>query len=1434
MAEENKTIDEKFLSEPFEKLSQLPRKKEEISDVNVEEAEKLFADIIESVKKGDTITIAEYNLLSSIHKLYDFNTFLNKLDDDKKLAIASELKTVADRKVIYNFTRPINTTSIQDRKKEIKKRIAVLNDALASSDGNFTADQVKQLQSAISGFSAFTVKEKDPKTKEETEKTYKIPVQTYFADFKPAKGKKLSPAFTMLYNQAYPDTEPEPADIFASRLESVGEELAAQNTTDEQEQETVVSEAQTENQTDEPQTEEQDEQQEVQDEQEPQPQAEEESEITVTEEEIESYIAELTASENEDNYLKSIDPKISMENIEMVMSLQEMSDKAAAIMNPDDMLVAFNYYATSNDDNASQKLQELKEVIAYNLTENCDKGAITPDNAYVYALLADKIKEADTEAYKAAKTKIATALKTYDNEHFGTLDDKELSVNYGAVMQGLEELDANAVGGLLKGYSFTDDKGEGLEDKNRAVLNPARLVSGKGNKLSDTHKRIIETARLMVAEELAKDGLPKEKKGADGQVITVEQQLLEKMDEKIKIILAPKPTAEIENAAKLLASKVSSDENSSEYKNAVKLNITLLMDGNQDALKAAVDAIAELDGKGGDEAAKKEIKDRLTQSLQQGKTFNETEMGARFAAYTTELEQFKKRINQKADFKDGSLYKRVTPLLQQLDEKLTERYQEKYTTPKKFLQTYGKMAVNSAKSAGLFTAASFIPGAVPALIARNTYRQIKSMKKELQNPDFTKTQKALMWTAVVATTALTAASFIPGVGGVSAIAVKTVATTTTMLLPNYFKKKNLQKQKKHLADHRANLGSDGKPTQAALEAHAQKVEKLKSRIADIKELAENGGIGQAFNNMLGRNKRKLNKLMKEMEVLEKDKPLSMVEIIAKEKAISLQQKKNKREMLQKGAGVAIGMVIGQTANAAVHDAFTSDNAPSVTSENTNNAPSATSENTNNAPSATSENTDAAKPIQLSENETAQSLNMFDQHNPFSAEFKLNSFGFGLDGDSNAETQEVKPPYLNAEAQAAAEAEMQAGTPDDLHGAKAPESELTDEQKAQNLAAAEEKGSGHIGKSDMESMQKDLDSKDGAKLGYTSEEKAALMKSLAEGFGTDSYEAMHAAMAEPRILAAQMGITTDVDAYAQAAGIPEGDYSKAVLNYLAEHPELANNEGFKAYVAEHFDAQDRFHSNNYTVHTETHHQSASQQPASQETLRETKITYTRVDHLPGERPTDFRHEPVQGHHEPQQTVYEPVIPPHGIAVNGAMAYVNGQEYHQSMEFSNKLGYTLNDRAILGVYQNNHNPDDFVMITAPLDHHGHPIPDGRLTATHHTYEYLRDAQEQAHTGYERQSYKMQPLHGGSYGYGYGTRVCYGNGGISQTDITYAKVSTSAHILGDMAYVTGGVLDAIGENGKTAYKVGTVAHGAGAVTSGIGDLHRIWSNRGGNSGN
>lgn len=1407
MAEENKTIDENLLSEPFQKLSRLPAEKEKIKDEHKEEAKKLFADIVESVKNGHAVTIAEYNLLSRIRMNYDFIAFLKTLKENERLEVASQVNIAGNRKIdkiIEKFAEPINTTSVPDRKKEIKKRIAALNDALATSNGNFTDEHIKKLQDAITEFSTFKGKKRNAKTGEEVEKTYTIPVQTYFADFKPTKGKKVSSAFTVLYEQVYQGKEPEVGDVVANRLETVADVLGAGDA-DEQEQKTTATQPENGNQEDAQQPEGQNEHKD-----EPQPEAHEEPEvqpqqpeITVTDKEIDSYLSEIKASDNEDNYLKSINPKISVENIEAVMNIEETKaryatildeagneqivrdedgnpamtltqyssaaqNRAAAVAQPDDMLVAFKYYADKlannpNDADAQEKLSGLKDVIAHNLTE-IEASAITPDNAYVYALLAEKVQDSHPDKYKASAEKIAIGLKSYDAEHFGSLNDKQLSDNYGAVMKGLEGLNKAAVLAMLSGYTFTDDDGKKLEDKNRGILNPARITSGKGNKLSDTQERIIETARLMAAEELAKEGMPAEKKDANGKVITVEQQLLNKMQEKIGTILYPAPTDDILNAAELLVQKTKPElnKNPKEYDKAVKLNVISLMAGDEETLKAAVAAIAEKQGKAGDAKAEAEIKAQLKQTLQQSKTFDEKEMGARFAAYTTELEQFKKRINQKPDLKDGSLHKRVTPLLKQLDEKLTERYQEKYTTPKGFLQTYGKMAVGSAKSAGLFAAASFIPGAVPALIARNTYKQIKSMKKEMQNPEYSAKQKAWMWTAVAVTTALAATSFVPGVGGVTAIAVKTLSSTGTMLLPNYFKKQNLKRQKKRLAEHRENLGPDGKPTAEALKQHKEKVDALKSSIADVKELAENGGVGQFFNNMLGRNKRKLDKLNKELEVLEKDAPKTLADIIAAEKAVDLQNKKNNREMTKKAAGVAIGMLVGQTVNAAVHDSFEAD-----------------------------------------QTETDNPKEQAAQDKP---------------AEQNQDTA--------AKTETPAKAENESTNPDDLHGAKAPEGLTAEEQKAQNLAAAEEKGSGHIGKSDMESMQKDLDSKDGAKLDYTAEEKAALMKSLAEGFGKESYEAMHAAMAEPRILAAQMGITADVEASAQAAGInPATDYSKAVLNHLATHPELADNEGFKAYVAEHFDAQDRFHSSNYSVHVETHAPSA--QPdmrgaKAPEAPHETKITYTPVDHLPGERPAPQPETPpVQ--HEPQQPVYTgPVIPPHGIAVNGVMAYVNGQEYHQSMEFSNKLGYTLNDRAILGVYQNNQNPDDFVMITAPLDRYGQPIPDGRLTATHHTYEYLRDAQEQAHTGFERVDYKMQP--GLGYYSGHNVRICQGTGIVSQTDLTYAKVSASAHVAGNIAYTVGNVLEAIGENGKGAYKAGTISHGVGDVTAGIGALNQI----------
>lgn len=1403
MAEENKTIDETSLSDTFKKLSQPLNGNP--ADTNNEEAEKLFAQIVEDVKNGHTVTFAEYIALENFGKVYEFKNLLSKLSpeqqkdlplfNDKIKETGTRMAAVKQQAIDAFITNFPTKGSNKDNRPIIREKVKALNAALANTTGSFTPDQIQSLQTVIAKHGATNSS---------------INIDKMFQDIvKPEKGKPVAtPAFTTLYNLAYPQegidnqtNQQNQADILADRLRSTFEEING-NTSEEQDE--VVLQSETENQADTQQTNEQ-----IEPESQPEPTPAPEPEIIVTQNDIETCLAELYASENEETYLKSINPKISIESIEAVMSVQETPAKYATIlddagneqiiydeddnpsmtlvesssaaknraeilMNPDDMLVAFNYYQNSDNANAQQKLQDLKDVIAYNLTNNFDEEAITPDNAYVYALLAEKIKDNNQSAYEAATAKITTALVTYDAEHFGGLSDEALSNNYGDVMAKLKTLAAHEVAPLLKNYTFTDDNGNNLENKNRAVLNPARYIAGKGNKLEDTHKSIIETAQLMVAEELAKEGLPQEKRSADGNIITVEQQLLDKMQEKVNLILFPKPTDKIAEIADLLVKEEnkSIDENSAEYRKNKTAKIISLMAGDDKTIEAAVAALAKKERKSGAATPEEELQQALTQS----RTFSSTEMGARLAANTTNLEQFKKRIQQKPALNNGSLHKRVTPLLQQLDEKLTERYQEKYTTPKRFLQSYGKMAVGSVKTAGLFTAASFIPGAVPALIARNTYMQIKNMKKELKSPDYTKKQKALMWTAVVATTALTAASFIPGVGGISAIAVKTAASTGTMLLPNMFKKKNLNKKKKHLEDHKANLGPNGQPSAEAIKAHKDKVAALEADIANFKELTENGGIEQVFNNLIGRNKRKLNKLQKELVALKNDKPMSLTEIIATEKDIALAQQKNTREMKQKGVGVALGLIIGQTVNAAAANTFTADNSAEQTPTN-------------------------------------NSSNTFSQHNPLSADYKPEALGFGLDSDQATETNELQT-----------ETDTTSQNPDDVHGMKG----LTDEQKAQNLSAAEEKGSGHIGKSDMESMQKDLDSRHGEKLGYTAEEKVALMKSLAEGYGTESYEAMHAALAEPRILAAQMGITADVEVSAQAAGInTDTDYSKAVLNHLATHPELANNEGFKAYVSEHFDAQDRFHSSNYTVHTETHHHHPAQPSDAHsakpvETPHETKITYTPVDHLPGEHrapnPT------------PSGTVY---VEPQPTVIIEQPVHVGGN-VPRGLIYDPMLSEGLNHDKWQGAYINpNHLIDGKpAVIYLPND----PLHDRPHTTNMDDAVKAHDYAGGDALGLYRDPSGVDinnPNSGrGRYGYGYGTRVCYGTGVISGYNMpgnqTYADIqrtSATMHIAGDIAHTVGVVTDMIGGKGDTAHKVGTISHGAGHATSGIGEIVRIW---------
>ena len=105
----------------------------------------------------------------------------------------------------------------------------------------------------------------------------------------------------------------------------------------------------------------------------------------------------------------------------------------------------------------------------------------------------------------------------------------------------------------------------------------------------------------------------------------------------------------------------------------------------------------------------------------------------------------------------------------------------------------------------------------------------------------------------------------------------------------------------------------------------------------------------------------------------------------------------------------------------------------------------------------------------------------------------------------------------------------------------------------------------------------------------------------------------------------------------------------------------------------------------------------------------------------------------------------------VSADGRYAYDKGRTYVFSAEFNDNLDYTLNDRAILGIYQDIHGKNDYITVTAPLDRYGRIIPDGKLTAAHHSYEYLRDAKEQGHSGFR----KSRGYSGGGYYAPYGGR-------------------------------------------------------------------------------
>ncbi len=130
-------------------------------------------------------------------------------------------------------------------------------------------------------------------------------------------------------------------------------------------------------------------------------------------------------------------------------------------------------------------------------------------------------------------------------------------------------------------------------------------------------------------------------------------------------------------------------------------------------------------------------------------------LAASLAREYVEAGKFKNIIKFK--FKNSRFARGVDEKLKNMDKKLHDKYGEPYDKAKGVLKFIGNVAVNSAKTALLYGAASFIPGGIPVLMAYNAVKSWRETAKVLKNKEADKADKI---GAVINSTVTTALSAI--------------------------------------------------------------------------------------------------------------------------------------------------------------------------------------------------------------------------------------------------------------------------------------------------------------------------------------------------------------------------------------------------------------------------------------------------------------------------------------------------------------------------------------------------------------------------------------------------------------------------------------------------------------------------------------------------
>lgn len=578
----------------------------------------------------------------------------------------------------------------------------------------------------------------------------------------------------------------------------------------------------------------------------------------LTEEEKNKYLDEIRSDRTLDGYIATIEYPIRRKNIEASLALgptmaadgttvevSAAENQAMALANVDDMLVAMDYCIKNG------KEADLDEAIVSRL-QGFRMEDINPDNAYALLALADKVK-GNTALYDEITNKIATALRNFDNENFGKLSEQDLSKNY---MDATKELKDFVPYGddkkpTLWGYTFTDDKGEVLENKDRGILNPRRWVSGKGNDAKKNEEAILNMARELAAQELA--SMP-----AETDPEKRKEQLNKVMNDKIAMILNSPDGNKTFNQTEIAARMAASHTKAETFRNRVTQKFK-----NSKWGKDITARLQKLDKQLTDTYGKKYVTAKKYTKMLGKIGLESVKSSAMFAvaglanpvgipaliAYNT-VKQWKKMKDQLTD-PSISKAKKCAMLL----------------------------GAGMTTTLGMVTAATGLGAATSAL--------------GLDTPAMIQT--------------------LTNAGGALGIAGRTAVSTVAATIPNWVEKASIHFKKNGLKKQMANLGEDGKPKPEVLAAYNQKVTELQDKIAQTQaQMGQGGSFKNIVRTFFKMDEKKLAKLNEEMANLQKQAPKDMATLLNEEKALNRQAQINQDELIGKAIGSGIGIGMAQT------------------------------------------------------------------------------------------------------------------------------------------------------------------------------------------------------------------------------------------------------------------------------------------------------------------------------------------------------------------------------------------------------------------------------------------------------------------------------------------------------------------------------------------